>query len=128
LIHFCSAHYTLRHWSKTHKTAQCRRSGPSLYINCALSSTTPQKQLNISNTKSSQVTNHQQCILHWAKSNSTVKNRNFSWLWCSWSSSGVLSRLVWLYVFFFSFWSFCLLIWSYRVSFCTQEGTLPYGS
>jgi hypothetical protein len=30
------------------------------------------------------------------------KNRNFSWFWCSWSSSGFSSRLVWPYVFFLS--------------------------
>jgi hypothetical protein len=28
--------------------------------------------------------------------------QDFSWLWCSWSSSGVSSRLVWLYAFFLS--------------------------
>jgi hypothetical protein len=32
---------------------------------------------------SSFVTNHQQVFLHCATSKSTVKNRNFSWLWCS---------------------------------------------
>jgi hypothetical protein len=47
-------------------------------------------------------TNYQKFILHCLKSNSIVKNRNFSWLWCSWSSSGFSSRLVWLHVFFFS--------------------------
>jgi hypothetical protein len=30
--------------------------------------------------------------------------------------------------FFLSFCSFCLLIWSLRVSFCTHKGTLPYRS
>jgi hypothetical protein len=28
--------------------------------------------------------------------------------------------------FSLSFCSFCLLIWVFRVSFCTHEGTLPY--
>jgi hypothetical protein len=51
---------------------------------------------------SSQVTNHQQCILHCAKSNCTVKKQNSSWLLCSWSPSGVSSRLVRLYIFFLS--------------------------
>jgi hypothetical protein len=52
----------------------------------------------------------------------------FSWLWCSWSSSGFSSRLVWLYVFFHSFCSFCPLIWVFRVCFCSHEGTVPYRS
>jgi hypothetical protein len=30
--------------------------------------------------------------------------------------------------FFPSFCSFCLLIWCFRVSFCTHEGSLPYRS
>jgi hypothetical protein len=40
---------------------------------------------------SSQATNHQKCVLDCAKSNSTVKNWKFSWLWCSWSASGFKS-------------------------------------
>jgi hypothetical protein len=59
--------------------------------------------------KSSQVNNQQYFILHCAKNNRTVKNRNFSWLWCSWSSSGFSSRPVWLYVFFSSLVLFILL-------------------
>jgi hypothetical protein len=35
---------------------------------------------------SSQANNHRSCLLNCAKSNSTVKNRIFSLLWCSWSS------------------------------------------
>jgi hypothetical protein len=31
-------------------------------------------------------------------------------------------------IFFLSLCSFCLLIWSFRVNFCTHEGTLPYRS
>jgi hypothetical protein len=30
--------------------------------------------------------------------------------------------------FSLSFCSFCLLIWNFRVSFCTHDGTLPYRS
>jgi hypothetical protein len=33
-----------------------------------------------------------------------------------------------MYCFSLSFCSFCLLIWVFRVSFCTHEGTLPYRS
>jgi hypothetical protein len=33
-----------------------------------------------------------------------------------------------MYFFSLSFYSFCLLIWVSRVSFCTHEGTLPYQS
>jgi hypothetical protein len=46
-----------------------------------------------------QVTNHQLCILSCAKSNITVQNRIFLWLWCSWSSSSFSSQLVWLFFF-----------------------------
>jgi hypothetical protein len=30
--------------------------------------------------------------------------------------------------FSLSFCSFCLLIWNFRVGFCTHEGTVPYRS
>jgi hypothetical protein len=30
--------------------------------------------------------------------------------------------------YFLFFYAFCLLKWSFRVSFCTHEGTLPYRS
>jgi hypothetical protein len=31
-------------------------------------------------------------------------------------------------IYFFSFCSFCLLIWVFHANFCTHEGTLPYRS
>jgi hypothetical protein len=65
------------------------------------------------------ITNYSIFIVHCAKSNSTVKNKSSSWLWCCWSTSGFSSRLV---------CSFCLLVWVFHVSFCTHEGTSPYQS
>jgi magnesium-transporting ATPase (P-type) len=64
------------------------------------------------------ITTNACCIVQY-NSNSTVKNKNFWWSWCSLSSSGFSSWLDWLHVFFLILCSFLLLIWSLRVGFWT---------
>jgi hypothetical protein len=83
--------------------------------------------------KSSQIINHQQCVLHFAKSESSVKNINFLWLWYSaydYSTTPAgFFKPAGLTICIFLFLSlFHLLIWHFWFRIGTFEVTVPYRS
>jgi hypothetical protein len=73
------------------------------------------------------VDNHQLRLLDCAKSSSTVKDRNFRDYGAAEAHPGFKPAGLTVFIFLFLY-SFHLLIWNFRVSCCSYEGTAPYRS
>jgi hypothetical protein len=83
-------------------------------------------QLLTSSQVKSLITNSAFCIVQRARELS--KTENFRDFGVAEASPGLQAGWPDFMFFFLSFCSFCLLIWVFRVSFCTHEGLVPYRS